>query len=114
MASLCHFLGSSYRSALFALSKCNLGSIASFSICSPAAEHALQRNMKENSNKFNKFKDLKQTRRDRPVCKKKLANYNKCEFFTFFLFHWPKRIISVLVTWMIVDFNLAVRVVLPF
>ena len=40
---------SSYRSALFALSKCNLGSISSFLICPPAAEHTLQRNMKENS-----------------------------------------------------------------
>ena len=40
---------SSYRSALSALSKCNLGSISSFLICPPAAEHSLQRNMKENS-----------------------------------------------------------------
>ena len=29
--------------------KCNLGSILSFLICPPAAEHTLQRNMKENS-----------------------------------------------------------------
>ena len=58
--------------------------------------------------------DLKQTRRDRPVCKKKLGNYNKCEFSNFFLFQWPKMIISVLVTWMTVDCNLAVRVVLSF
>ena len=49
MASLCYFLVSSYRSALYALSKCNLGSISSFLIFSPAAEHTLQRNMKENS-----------------------------------------------------------------
>ena len=49
MASLCYFLVSSYRSALFALSKCYLGSISSFLICPPAAEHTLQRNMKENS-----------------------------------------------------------------
>ena len=49
MASLCYFLVSSYRSALFALSKCNLGSISSFLIFPPAAEHTLQRNMKENS-----------------------------------------------------------------
>ena len=49
MAWLCYFLVSSYRSALFALSKCNLGSISSFLICPPAAEHTLQRNMKENS-----------------------------------------------------------------
>ena len=49
MASLCYFLVSSYRLALFALSKCYLGSISSFLICLPAAEHTLQRNMKENS-----------------------------------------------------------------
>ena len=49
MASLCYFLVSSYHTALFALSKCNLGSISSFLICPPAAEHTLQRNMKENS-----------------------------------------------------------------
>ena len=49
MASLCYFLVSSYRSALFALSKCYLGSISSFLTCPPAAEHTLQRNMKENS-----------------------------------------------------------------
>ena len=95
------------RSALFALSKCNPGSISSFFIFPPAAEHTLQRNMKENSRR-----GLKQTRRDRPVCKKKLANYNKCEFSNFFLFQWPKMIISVLATWIIVDCNLAVRVVL--
>ena len=58
--------------------------------------------------------DLKQTRRDRPVRKKKLRNYNKCEFSNFFLFQRPKMIISVLVTWMIVDCNLAVKVVLCF
>ena len=58
--------------------------------------------------------DLKQTRRDQPVCKKKFGNYNKCEFSNFFLFQWPKMIISVLVTWMTVDCNLAVRVVLSF
>ena len=61
-----------------------------------------------NLNDINKM--LLQTRRDRLVCKKKLGNYNKCEFSNFFLFQWPKMIISVLVTWMIVDCNLAVRV----
>ena len=40
--------------------------------------------------------------------------HNKCEFSNFFLFQWPKMIISVLVTWMIVDCNLAIRVVLSF
>ena len=58
--------------------------------------------------------DLKQTRRDRPVCKKKLGNYNNCEFSNFFLFQWPKMIISVLVTWIIVDCKLTFRVVLSF
>ena len=88
MASLCYFLVSSYRSALFSLSKCNLGSISSLLICPPAAEHTLQRNMKENSRR-----GLKTNKR--PVCKKKLGNYNKCEFSNFFLFQWPKMIISV-------------------
>ena len=107
--SLTYFLVSSYRSALCVRSKCNLGSISSFLKCSPAAEHTLQRNMKENSRR-----GLQQTRRNRPVCTKKLGNYNKCEFSNFFLFQWPKIIISVLVTWMIVDCNLAIRVNLFF
>ena len=49
------------------------------------------------------------SRRDRPVCKKILGNFklNKCEFSNFFLFQRPKMI-SVLVTWMIVDGNLGV------
>ena len=109
MASLCYFLVSSYRSALFSLSKCNLGSISSLLICPPAAEHTLQRNMKENSRR-----GLKTNTKGRPVYKEKLGNYNKCEFSNFFLFQWPKMIISVLVTWMIVDCNLTVRVVLSF
>ena len=109
MASPCYFLVSSYRSALFALSKSYLDSISSFLICPPAAEHTLQRNMTENSRR-----GLIQTRRDLPVYKKILGNYNKCEFSNFFLFQWPKMIISFLVTWMIVDCNLAVRVVLSF
>ena len=58
--------------------------------------------------------DLKQTRRDRPIFKKKVGNYDKCEFSNFFLFQRAKMIISVLVTWMIVDCNLAVRVLLSF
>ena len=65
-----------------------------------------------NLNDINKM--LLQTRRDRLVCKKKLGNYNKSEFSNFFLFQWPKMIISVLVTWMIVDCNLVVRVVMSF
>ena len=84
-------------------------SIASFLIFPPAAEHTLQRNMKENSRR-----GLKTNTKGRPVYKEKLGNYNKCEFSNFFLFQWPKMIISVLVTWMIVDCNLAVSVVLSF
>ena len=58
---------------------------------------------------------MKETsRRGLKTNKKKLGNYKKCEFSNFFLFKWPKMIISVLVTWMIVDCNLAVRVVLLF
>ena len=49
LAASCYFLVSSYRSSLFTLSKCNLSSISSFLIFPPAAEHTLQRNMKENS-----------------------------------------------------------------
>ena len=53
---------------------------------------------------------------------KRKRNLKKKKYFTqifyarenFFLFQWPKMIISVLVTWMIVDCNLAVRVVLSF
>ena len=58
--------------------------------------------------------DLKQTRRDRPIFKKKVGNYEKCEFSKFFLFQRAKMIISFLVTWMIVDCNLAVRFLLSF
>ena len=62
----------------------------------------------------NHEEDLKQTRRDRPIFKKKVGTYDKCEFSNFFLFQRAKMIISVLVTWMIVDCNLAVRVLLSF
>ena len=58
--------------------------------------------------------DLKQTRRDRPIFKKKVGNYDKCEFSNFFLFQPAKMIISVLVTRMIVDCNLAFRFLLSF
>ena len=57
---------------------------------------------------------IKETRRDRPIFNKMVGNYDKCEFFNFFLFKQAKMIISVLVTWMIVDCNLAVRVLLSF
>ena len=57
---------------------------------------------------------LKQTRRDRPIFKEKVSTYDKYEFSNFFLFQQAKMIISVLVTWMIVDCNLAVRVLLSF
>ena len=63
--------------------------------------------------KENREEDLKQTRRDRPIFKKKIDNYEKCEFSNF-LFQRAKMIISVLVTWMIVDCNFAVRVLLSF
>ena len=60
--------------------------------------------------KENREEDFKQPRRDRPIFKKKIVNYDECEFSIFFLFQRAKMIISVLVTWMIVDCNLAVRV----
>ena len=62
----------------------------------------------------NREEDLKQTRGDRPIFKKKVGTYNKCEFSNFFLFQRAKMIISVLVTWMTVDCNLSVRVYYPF
>ena len=64
--------------------------------------------------KKNSEEDLKQTRRDRPIFKEKVDNYDKCEFSNFFLFQRAKMIISVLVTWMMVDCNLAVRFLLSF
>ena len=113
-ASLCYFLVSSYRSALFAPLKCNLGKAVS-----RAFWYFLQLLSILYSQIWKKVheEDLKQTWRGRPVCKKnvckkKLGNYNKCEFSNFLLFQWPKTIISVLVTWIMVDCNLAVRVVL--
>ena len=95
---------------LFALSKCKLGSISSFLIFPPAVEHTLLRNMKENSRRGLKTN----TSEGIGLSARNVGNYNKCEFSNFFLFQWPKMIISVLVTWMIVDCNLAVRVVLSF
>ena len=62
----------------------------------------------------NHEEDLKETRRDRPIFNKMVGNYDKCEFSNFFLFKQAKMIISVLVTWVIVDRNLAVRVLLFF
>ena len=64
--------------------------------------------------KKNHEEDLKQTRRDRPIFKKKVGNYEKCEFSNFFLFQRAKMIISVLVAWVIVDCNLAARVLISF
>ena len=64
--------------------------------------------------KKNHEEDLKQTRRDRPIFNKKVGNFEKCEFSNFFLFQQAKMIISVLVAWMIVDCNLAARVLISF
>ena len=70
-----------------------------------------QRNREEKS-----WRGLKQTRRDWPIFKKKpVGTYAyKFEFSNFFLFQQAKMIISVLVTYMIVDCNLAVKVLLSF
>ena len=62
----------------------------------------------------NHEEDLKQTRRDRPIFKKKVGNYEKCEFSNLFLFQRAKMIISVLAAWVIVDCNLAARVLISF
>ena len=49
--------------------------------------------------KKNHEEDLKQTRRDRHICKKKVGTYAyKCEFSNFFLFQRARMIISVLIT----------------
>ena len=40
---------------------------------------------------------------------RKCSNLTICEYSSFFLFQWPKMIVSVLGTWMIVDCILAVR-----
>ena len=98
-----------HGSALFGVSICNSGSISSFLIFSLPADHSCSEIGKKKHEE-----DLKQTRRDRPIFKKKVGNYDKCEFSNFFLFQRAKMIISVLVTWMIVDCNLAVRFLLSF
>ena len=95
---------------LFTVSKCNSCSISSFSIFPLPAVHTYSEIRKKNHEE-----DLKQTRRDRPIFKKEvLGNYEKCEFSNFFLFQRAKMIISVLVAWMIVDCNLAARVLISF
>ena len=109
MASRRCFLVSSYRSALFALLKCNVGSNRAFWYVLQLLNILYSEIWKKTHED-----DSKQTRRDRPVGKRKLGNCNKCEFSNFFLFQWPKMIISVLVTWVILECNLAVRVVLSF
>ena len=48
------------------------------------------------------------------VFKAKSSNRKKCKYSTFFLIQWPKMIISVLVTWVIVDCILAIRLSLAF
>ena len=58
--------------------------------------------------------ESKQPQKDRPIFNKKVGNNDKCQFSNFFLFQRAKMIISVVVTWMIVDFNLAVRLLLSF
>ena len=109
MASLCYFLVLSHGLALFAVPRCYSDSISNFLIFPLPADHSWQRNREKNHEE-----NLKQTRRDRPISKKKVGTYDKCEFSNFFLFQRAKMIISVLVTWMIVDCNLAVRVLLSF
>ena len=83
--SLTYFLVSSYRSALCALSKCNLGSMSSFLKYSPAAKHILQRNMKEYSRR-----GLQQTQRNRPVSRKSLETIANVSFLISSCFNGPK------------------------
>ena len=109
MASLCYFLVLFHGSALFAISICNSDSISSlliFPLLLTIADSEIGKKKHE--------EDLKQIRRDRPIFNKKVGNYDKCQFSNFFLFQRAKMIISVLVTWMIVDCNLAVRFLLSF
>ena len=64
--------------------------------------------------KKNREEDLKQTRRDPGLfSRKRLATMTNVSFLIL-LFQRAKIIISVLVTWMIVDCNLDVRVLLSF
>ena len=104
MASLCYFLVLSHGLALFAVLRCY----------SDRYFHYLLTIADSEIGNKNHEEDLKHTRRDRPIFKKKVGTYDKCEFSNFFLFQRAKMIISVLVTWMIVDCNLAVRVLLSF
>ena len=109
MASLCYFLVLSHGLALFAVLRCYSDNISNFLIFPLPADQADS----EIGNK-NHEEDLKQTRRDRPIFKKKVGTYDKFEFSNFFLFPRAKMIIGVLVTWIIVDYNLAVRILLSF
>ena len=70
MASLCYFLVLFHGSALFGVSICNSGSISSFLIFSLPADHSCSEIGKKKHEE-----DLKQTRRDRPIFKKKVGNY---------------------------------------
>ena len=100
MASLWYFLVLFHGSALFAISVCNSDSISSlliFPLLLTIADSEIGKKKHE--------EDLKQIRRDRPIFNKKVGNYDKCQFSNFFLFQRAKMIISVLVTWMIVDCN---------
>ena len=107
MASLCYFLVLFPGSALFAISVCNSGSISSFLIFSLPTDHSWQRNREEKA-----WRGLKTNTKGSAYFQEK--GWQLCEFSNFFLFERAKMIISVLVTWMTVDCNLAVRFLLSF
>ena len=96
-----------HGSALFAVSICNNGSISSVLIFSLPADHSLQRNREEKA-----WRGLKTITKGSAYFQEK--GWQLCEFSNFFLFERAKMIISVLVTWMTVDCNLAVRFLLSF
>ena len=106
------FLVLSHGSPLFDLSRCNRCSISSFLIFPLPADHKWQWNIEEKS-----WRGLTPNKKWSAYFQGKgwqLQCMDKCEFSNFFLFQQAKMIISVLVTWMIVDCHLVVRVLLSF
>ena len=101
MASLCYFLVLFHGSALFAISIWDSGSISRFLIFPLPADHSWHRNREEKA-----WRGLKTNTKG--------SAYFQEKGWQLFLFQQAKMLISVLVTWMIVDCNLAVRFLSSF
>ena len=109
MASLWYFLVLFHGSALFAISLVTVAVFRAFwyfFYLLTIADSKIGKKKHE--------EEPKQPQKDRPIFNKKVGNNDKCQFSNFFLFQRAKMIISVLITWMIVDCNLAVRFLLSF